>query len=115
MGDPQMLINRRIENHGGRITNKYRTNKVIYPVGSRVRLQDAKTKIFDTNGTVLEPRATDSGQIVSYIIRTDRGRLTTRHRKYLMQLEPENDPKIQNNFTNLDVTAAAPDILSVAL
>ena len=109
--DPQMLINRRIENHEGRIKNKNRTNKVIYPVGSRVRLQDAKTKIFDTNGTVLEPRATDSGQIVSYIIRTDRGRLTTRHRKYLRQLEPENDPKIKNNFTNLDVTAADPDIL----
>ena len=40
--DPQMLINRRIANHEGRIKNKNRINKVIYPVGSRVRLQDAK-------------------------------------------------------------------------
>merc|ERR1712215_494250 len=111
MGDPQMLINRRIENHEGRIKNKNRTNKVIYPVGSRVRLQDAKKKIFDTNGTVLETRATDRGQIVSYIIRTDRGRLTTRHRKYLRQLEPENDPQIKNNFTNHDKPAADRDIL----
>ena len=49
-------------------------------MGSRVRLQDVKTKLFSTNGTVLEHRNTDSGDIVSYIIRTDRGRLTTRHR-----------------------------------
>ena len=58
--DPQMLINRRIEKHEGRIKNKNKTNKVIYPVGARVRLQDAKTKLFDTNGTILEPRWTDS-------------------------------------------------------
>jgi len=30
---PQMLINRRIENHEERIKNKNRTNKIIYPVG----------------------------------------------------------------------------------
>ena len=109
--DPQMLINRRIANHEGRIKNKNRNNKVFYQVGSRVRLQDVKTKLFSTNGTVLEPRTTDSGDIVSYIIRTDRGRLTTRHRKFMRQLEPENDPQIKNNFTNLDKPAADRDIL----
>ena len=83
--DPQMLINRRIANHEGRIKNKNRNNKVFYQVGSRVRLQDVKTKLFSTNGTVLEPRTTDSGDIVSYIIRTYRGRLTTRHRKFMRQ------------------------------
>merc|ERR1712236_134225 len=41
--DPQMLINRRIANPEGRIKNKNKTNKIIYPVGARVRLQDAKT------------------------------------------------------------------------
>merc|ERR1712030_21073 len=89
----QMLINRRIANHGGRIKNKNRNNKVLYPVGSLVRLQDVKTKLFSTNGTVLEYRTTDSGETVSYIIRTDRGKLTTRHRRFMRQLEPENDPK----------------------
>ena len=78
-----------------------------------MRLQDAKTKLFDTNGTILEPRWTDSQEIVSYIIRTDKGKLTTRHRKYIRQLEPENDPTITNKniFTNLDTPAADPDIL----
>merc|ERR1712055_1220911 len=76
--DPQMLINRRIANHEGRIKNKNRNNKVLYPVGSRIRLQDMKTKLFLTNGTVLEPRTTDRGETVSYIIRTDRGKLRTR-------------------------------------
>ena len=111
--DPQMLINRRIEKHEGRIKNKNKTNKVIYPVGARVRLQDAKTKLFDTNGTILEPRWTDSQEIVSYIIRTDKGLLTTRHRKYIRQLEPENDPTITNKniFTNLGTPAADPGIL----
>merc|ERR1711888_544983 len=108
-----MLINKRIEKHEKRIKNKNKTNKVIYPVRARVRIQNAKTKLFDTNGTILEPRWTDSQEIVSYIIRTDRGKLTTRHRKYIRQLEPVNDPKItnKNNFTNLDTPAADPDIL----
>merc|ERR1711888_285083 len=111
--DPQMLTNRRIEKHEGRIMNKNKTNKVIYPVGARVRLQDAKKKLFDTNGTILKPRWTDSQEIVSYIIRTDKGKLTTRHPKYIRQLEPENDPTITNKniFTNLDTPAADPDIL----
>ena len=104
--DPKMLINRRISNHEGRIKNKNRNNKVFYKVGSRVRLQDVKTKLFSTLGTVLEHRTTDSGDIVSYIIKTDRGNITTRHRKFMRQLEPENDPKIKNNFTNLDKPTA---------
>ena len=41
---------------------------MIYEVGSRVRLQDVKSKLFSTFVTVLEQRATDSGDIVSYII-----------------------------------------------
>merc|ERR1711888_164747 len=108
-----MLISRRIEKHDERIKKKNKMNKVIYPVGARVRLQDAKTKLFDTNGTILEPRWTDSQEVVSYIIRTDKGILTTRHRKYLKQLDPLNDPTIdnKNNSTHLDI--ADPDILSV--
>merc|ERR1711936_1021995 len=74
--DPQMLINNRIEKHDARIKNKNKTNKVIYPVGARVRIQNAKTKLFDTNGTILEPRWTDSQEIVSYVIRNDHGLLT---------------------------------------
>ena len=78
--DPKELINRRISNHEGRIKNKNQNNKVFYKVGSRVRLQDVKSKLFSTLGTVLEQRTTDSGDIVSYIIKTDRGHVTTRHR-----------------------------------
>merc|ERR1712055_28549 len=78
-----------------------------------VRIQNAKTKLFDINGTILEPRWTDSQEIVSYVIRTDHGLLTTRHRKYLRQLDPLNDPTItnKNNSTHLDT--ADPGILSV--
>ena len=85
--DPQMLINRRIANHEGRIKNENKNNKATYEIGSRVRLQDVKTKLFSTNGTVIEQRTTDSGTIVSYVIKTDRGRITTRHIKFMRKLE----------------------------
>ena len=109
--NPQELINRRIEKHEERIKNKNKS-KVVYPVGTRVRIQHAKTKLFDTNGTILEHRWTDSQEVVSYVIRTDKGLVTTRHRKYLKQLDPLNDPtNYKNNLTHLN--AADPDILNV--
>ena len=43
--EPKELIRRRILNHEGKIKNKNRNNKVIYKVGSRVRLQDVKRKL----------------------------------------------------------------------
>ena len=43
--DPKELIRRRILNHEDKIKNKNRNNKVIYKVGSRVRLQDMKSKL----------------------------------------------------------------------
>ena len=106
-----MLINRRIENHEKRIKNENKTNKVIYEIGARVRLQDVKTKLFSQNGTVIEQRTNDSGTIFSYVIKTDRGRITTRHRKFMRKLETENDPIIRSNNTNLDIPAADSDIL----
>ena len=100
-------------NHEGKIKNKNQNNKVIYEVGSRVRLQDVKSKLFSIFGTVLEQRATDSGDIVSYIIKCDRGHTTTRHRKFMRELTPEHDPRVinDNNYTNLDRPTADRDIL----
>merc|ERR1712208_9945 len=101
-----------MEKHDEKIKNKNKTNKVIYPVGARVRIQDARTKLFDTNGTILEPRWTDSQEVVSYVIRTDKRLVTTRHRKHLKQLNPLNDPNnYKNNLTHLN--SADPDILNV--
>merc|ERR1712236_11167 len=81
--DPSMLIRQRIENHEKRIKNENKSNKVIYEIGDRVRLQDVKTKLFSRNGTVIEQRKTDNVTIFSYIIKTDRGRITTRHINFL--------------------------------
>ena len=92
--DPSMLIRRRIENHEKRIKNENKSNKVIYDVGDRVRIQDVKSKQFTKNGTVTEQRRTDSGTIVSYMIKKDNGRVAIRRRKFLRKLEPENDPLI---------------------
>ena len=38
------LIECRIDNHERRITKKNKTNKIIYDIGAKVRLQDVKTK-----------------------------------------------------------------------
>ena len=75
--DPKELIRRRILNHENRIKNRNRNNKVTYDLGARVRLQDVKTKQFSTLGTVIEQRTDGSGDIVSYLIKTDLGHLTT--------------------------------------
>merc|ERR1712030_119773 len=83
-------------------------NKSIYPVGTRVRLQNSKSKLFDTKSIIVEPRLTDNSEVVSYIIRTDSGLGTSRHRKFLKVLHPTNDPNYEN-ITNLDT---ADDILA---
>ena len=58
----------------------------------------------------MEQRRTDSGTIVSYLIKKDNGRITIRHRKFLRKLEPENDPIIDTDLTNIDVTVDDTDI-----
>merc|ERR1711984_1926 len=105
---PQELIHRRINNHENRIKGKNK-NKSIYPVGTRVRLQNSKSKLFDTNGIIVEPRWADNSEVVSYIIRTDSGLVTSRHRKFLKVLHPTNDPTNYENTTNL---GTADDILA---
>ena len=67
--DPSKLIRRRIETYEKRIHNEKKSNKIIYDVGDRVRIQDVKSKQFTKNGTVTEQRRTDSGTIVSYLIK----------------------------------------------
>ena len=111
--NPKELIRKRILNHEHRIKNKNKNNKVIYDIGARVRLQEVKTKEFSILGTVTEQRFTDSGVIVSYLIKTDLGYYTTRHRRFMKELAKEHDPKEKtaNNDTNLNDTAADRDIL----
>ena len=107
--NPKELIKRRILNHENRITNKNKNNKVIYDIGARVRLQEVKTKEFSILGTVIEQRVTDSGVIVSYLIKIDLGYTTTRHRRFMKLLAKEHDPKEKTANTNpkkLNDTAA---------
>ena len=104
---PQELIQRRIENHEKRIKGKNK-NKSVYPVGTRVRIQNSKSRLFDTNGTIIEPRFTDNNEVVSYVTRTDTNLITTRHRKFLKLLHPLNDPNYEKQ-THLE---AADEILN---
>ena len=87
------LIKRRIENHEKRITKKNKTNKILYDIGARVRLQDVATKEFKLLGTITSLRVADDGAVVSYGIATDRGYTTTWHRRFLRPLAAEHDPQ----------------------
>ena len=69
--DTGNLIKRRIDNHEKRITKKNKTNKIIYDIGARVRLQDVKTKEFKILGTITNQRVADNGVVVSYEIDKD--------------------------------------------
>ena len=89
------LIKRRIEKHDNRIKGKNKTNKILYKVGDRVRLQNVANKEWVLKGTIDLLRTTDDGRVVSYDIITDKGYMTTRHRRYLRPLHPEHDPKLQ--------------------
>ena len=46
------LINRRIEKHDNRIKGKNKTNKILYQVGERVRLQNVANKEWVLKGTI---------------------------------------------------------------
>merc|ERR1712055_166308 len=85
-----------IYNHEKRMKGKNK-NKSEYPVGSRVRIQNSKSKLFDTKGTIIEYRWTDTNQVVSYVIRTDDNLITTRHRKFLKLLHSRNAQIIDRN------------------
>ena len=74
-----------------------------------MRIQDIKTKQFSKNGTVTEQRRTDSGTIVSYLIKKDNRRVAIRHRKFLCKLEPDNDPIIDIIDTDLNNTGVTVD------
>ena len=86
------MIKRRILKHDARIKNKNKTNKILYQVGQRVRLQNIATRDWDLKGTIDEVRTADDSRIYSYDVFTDRNHMTTRHRRYLKSLHKEHDP-----------------------
>ena len=68
-----------------------------------MRLQNIRTKDFILLGTVEYQRVADNGSILSYIMQTDAGYPTTRHRRFLRPLviadpteECISDPDIPN-------------------
>ena len=66
-------------------------------------IQKVRTKDFLLNGTVESQRTSDDGQVLSYVIKTDKGYLTTRHKRFLRPLPQAIDPEIQQKSveTNL--------------
>ena len=98
------LISTRIQKHDDRIKNKNKTNKILYEVGQRVRLQNVATRDWALKGTIDLLRTTDDGRVVSYDVITDKGHRTTRYRRYLRPLHKDHGPNIQKTDTANDVT-----------
>merc|ERR1711867_337487 len=97
--DSKELIRKRIIRHDARIKKKSFKNKILYEVGDRVRLQNVKDKTWELIGTVERRRTADDGQILSYDILTDKGYLTSRHRRYMKYLNDDSH-KNDNNGAN---------------
>merc|ERR1711867_419384 len=95
--DSKELIRKRIQKHDARIKKKSFKNKILYEVGDRVRLQNIKDKSWGLIGTVERRRTADDGQILSYDILTDKGYLTSRHRRYMKYLNDDNDKSDKND------------------
>merc|ERR1712208_121932 len=72
------LIKRRIQKHDARIKNKNKTNKILYEVGQRVRLQNIATRDRDLKVSIDRIRTADDGRVLSYDVFTDRNHMTTR-------------------------------------
>ena len=88
------LIRKRIEKHDARISKKNKRNKILYNIGERVRLQNVVNKDWELLGTIERRRTADDGRVVSYDVMTDKGYLTSRHRRYLKLLNRDHDPKM---------------------
>ena len=66
-------------------------------MGDRVRLQNVKEKHWNLIGTVDRKRTADDGQILSYDVLTDKGYMTSRHRRYMKHLTDD----INKNDNNI--------------
>merc|ERR1712215_329539 len=100
----QELIRKRIQKHDARIKKKNYKNKILYEGGDRVRLQNIKDKTWGLTGTVERRRTANDGQILSYDILTDKGYLTSRHRRYMKYLNDDHD-KTDKNDNNEENTS----------
>ena len=87
------------------------TNKILYEVGQRVRLQNVSTRDWELKGTIDQIRTTDDGRVVSYDVLPDKGPMTTRHRRYLRPLHRDHDPKIPKNKNDTDNDDTANDVI----
>ena len=107
------LISRRIQKHDDIIENKNNTSKILYEIGQRVRLQNVSTRDWELKGTIDQMRTTDDGRVVSYDVLTDKGHMTTRHRRYLRPLH-RDEPKIPKNKNNTDNDDTANDVILIS-
>ena len=69
--DPEIrsteLIEKRIIKHDARIKNKNKTNKIIYQIGQRVRLQNVSTRDWELKGTIDRVRTADDGRTCGFL------------------------------------------------
>ena len=95
--DWQQDIKRRGEIKEQRYLRKERTvGKHTYEIGETVRLQNIKTKKWDTFGVVKGIRTADDDTILSYDIDID-GMITSRHRKYMSKIRNSDEVTEEEN------------------
>ena len=86
------LIRRRREEREKRVKKEGRTEekKLVFSINENVRLQCPKSKLWNIRGKIHGLRYSETGQIVSYDVLLENGKLTSRHRRFMTRDIPEN-------------------------
>ena len=80
--------------------------KETFKVGEKMKLQDIKSKLSNTEGVVTRVRTAGDGTIVSYDINTD-GCVTTRHRRYMSKVRNADEEIESSENTGAENQAGA--------
>ena len=85
-------IEARAKSRMKRLLKPERGTKALFSIGELVRIQNPKSREWDTTGTIESLRTASDGTVLSYNIQLSNGGSTVRHRKYLMRVMNENLP-----------------------
>ena len=72
-----------------RVLKPQKGNKRLYREGEQVTLQNPVTKLWDIPAQIVSCRIGPDGKVLSYELRQENGKITTRHRVFIRPTLPE--------------------------
>ena len=93
--DSEALNLKRWEIKEKKTKSKERSQQQTFEIEQKVRVQDARTKLWDQTGTITEKRD-NPVKTVSYEIKLDEGGQTSRHKSYIMPIVAKESEEISD-------------------